>query len=69
MSADAQTPGSATRAPLHVHFGAFTLDARQRRLERDGAPVELAPKQFDALHLLIENAGNLVGKEEFHSRL
>ena len=69
MSADAPSPEPAARAALHVHFGAFTLDARQRRLVRDGAAVELAPKQFDALLLLIEHAGDLVGKDAFHTRL
>src|SRR5262252_5800764 len=69
MSAETQVPGSTAGASLHVRFGAFTFDARQRRLERHGLPVELAPKQFDALHLLIENAGDLVGKEVFHARL
>jgi len=69
MSADAPSPEPAARAALHVRFGAFTLDARQRRLVRDGAPVELAPKQFDALLLLIEHAGDLVGKDAFHTRL
>ncbi len=66
---DIPSPGSSVRPPLHVRFGMFTLDARQRRLERDGVNVEVAPKQFDALHLLIENAGNLVSKEVFHARL
>jgi len=69
MSADAPSPDSATRAPLHVRFGPFTLDARQRRLDRDGTSVDLAPKQFDALQLLVEHAGDLVGKETFHARL
>lgn len=69
MSADSPLPGGTPRSALHVRFGAFTLDARQRRLERDGTPVELAPKQFDALQLLIEHAGDLVGKDLFHARL
>ncbi len=69
MSAEAPSPDSALRAPLHVRFGAFTLDSRQRRVERDGVAIEVAPKQFDALLLLIENAGNLVSKEVFHARL
>jgi DNA-binding winged helix-turn-helix (wHTH) protein/TolB-like protein/tetratricopeptide (TPR) repeat protein len=54
---------------IHVCFGAYTLDARQRRLDRDGTPVELAPKQFDALLLLVEHAGDLISKETFHARL
>jgi TolB-like protein/DNA-binding winged helix-turn-helix (wHTH) protein/Tfp pilus assembly protein PilF len=45
-------------------FGAFRLDARERLLVRDGAPVPLTPKAFDLLLALVERHGRLVGKEE-----
>ena len=45
-------------------FGEFRLDARERRLSRGGEIVRLEPKSFDLLQFLLENAGNLVRKEE-----
>jgi TolB-like protein/Tfp pilus assembly protein PilF len=51
------------------NFGSFRLYAADRRLLRDGVPVQLAPKVFDTLVVLVENAGRLVGKEELLARL
>jgi len=45
-------------------FGGFRLDAQERRLIHDGKPVSLAPKSFDILLLLVQNAGNLVDKDD-----
>jgi TolB-like protein/DNA-binding SARP family transcriptional activator len=50
-------------------FGPFRLDAGERRLLRDENPVPLAPKVFDTLLALIENAARLVSKEELINRL
>ena len=47
-------------------FGGFTLDLADRRLrDADGAPVELNARYFDALALLVREAGRLVPKERF----
>jgi len=46
-------------------FGAFVLDVADRRLTRDGAIVELAPRTFDALVLLVREEGRLVPKARF----
>ena len=46
-------------------FGSFTLDCANRRLLRDGAPVELNARYFDALALLAREHGNLLSKERF----
>src|SRR6266851_344867 len=44
-------------------FGPFRLDAAERRLWRDEAePVQLPPKVFDLLVLLVENRGRLLDK-------
>ncbi len=44
-------------------FGPFRLEAAERRLSRDGAePVQLPPKVFDLLVLLVENRGRLLDK-------
>jgi DNA-binding winged helix-turn-helix (wHTH) protein/TolB-like protein len=45
-------------------FGAFRLDATERRLVRDGHPVLLTPKAFHTLVLLVENRGHVLCKEE-----
>jgi DNA-binding winged helix-turn-helix (wHTH) protein len=45
-------------------FGEFVLEAAQRRLTRDGAPVPLAPKAYDVLLALVRRAGKLVTKRE-----
>ncbi len=44
-------------------FGPFELNVRERTLSRLGARIPLSPKQFDALLLLIEQAGKLVEKD------
>lgn len=45
-------------------FGPFRLDSGARRLLRDGQPVALTAKAFDALLALVENYGRLVEKDE-----
>ena len=50
-------------------FGEFCLDPSERLLFRNGIPLPLTPKVFDALVLLVENAGHLVEKDEFMKRL
>ena len=52
-----------SRSPLC--FGHFRLDPADRRLSRDGAPVELNARYLDALILLVEAGGELVTKERF----
>ena len=50
-------------------FGPFRLDARECLLNLDGKPVPLAPKAFEALLILVENAGHLVDKDDLMRRL
>jgi DNA-binding winged helix-turn-helix (wHTH) protein len=50
-------------------FADFRLDPADKTLRRNGTPVPLTPKVFDTLALLVENAGRLVEKERFVSRL
>jgi TolB-like protein/DNA-binding winged helix-turn-helix (wHTH) protein len=45
-------------------FGRFRLDPAERQLLRDGVPVRLPPKAFDALVFLVENRGRLLEKDE-----
>ena len=51
--------------PGRYRFERFSLDARDRRLWRDDAPVELNARYLDALALLVREAGKLVSKDRF----
>ncbi|MCT2558211.1 transcriptional regulator [Tsuneonella sp. YG55] len=46
-------------------FGPFRLDPADRRLTRDGAPVEVSARYLDALILLAGESGRLVTKDRF----
>ena len=53
----------ANKAKGLFEFGPFQLDATERRLWRDRTePVQLPPKVFDLLVLLVENRGRLLEK-------
>ncbi len=47
-----------------LRFDRFTLDGPDGRLRADGVTIELRPKSFDVLRLLVQNAGRLVLKDE-----
>ena len=48
-----------------VRFDEFELDAGNRMLRRQGKPVELNGRYFDALALMVGEAGRLVTKDRF----
>ena len=50
-------------------FGPFRLDPRECLLFLEGKPVPLAPKAFETLLMLVENAGHLVDKDDLMRRL
>lgn len=50
--------------PRTFTFGPFTLDVSERRLSRGDVVIPLRMKVFETLHVLVENAGRLVTKEE-----
>lgn len=50
-------------------FGDFRLDARERLLWRGESPIPIAPKAFDTLLVLVENAGALVERAALRDRL
>ena len=58
-------------APVkHLHeFGEFRLDPKERILMRGDQPVELTPKGFELLSLLVENHGRLLGKTELMNKI
>jgi DNA-binding winged helix-turn-helix (wHTH) protein len=57
--------------PSQFEFDRFTVDAQQRLLFAAGesAPVDLAPRAFDALLYLVERPGELLTKKELMKAL
>lgn len=53
----------------HYEFGAFHLNARERRLLLNGKPRSLQPKAFDLLVILVANSNRLVSRAELMERL
>ncbi|HXZ42529.1 MAG TPA: winged helix-turn-helix domain-containing protein [Terriglobales bacterium] len=45
-------------------FGSYRLNPTERLLLREQVPVPLPPKAFDALVVMVENRGRLLGKDE-----
>lgn len=53
------------RDPKRLYeFGPFRLDSDERLLLRDNEVVQLTPKAFDTLVVLVENNGHVLSKEE-----
>ena len=48
-----------------LRFDGFALDRADRQVCRDGAPLDLGSRYFDALVLLVEARGALVSKDRF----
>lgn len=58
------TAPSSSGSIAGYRFGPFRLCATSRILERDGERIPLTPKVVDTLLILVENAGQVVTKEE-----
>ena len=54
----------SSKPRLIYEFGPFRLDPEERLLLRDGEPVRLKGKPFEALVALVEGGGRLVEKDE-----
>lgn len=54
---------------MALRFGAFAFDAAARELRRDGALLQLSPKAFRLLELLIEARPNPVARETLYRAL
>ncbi|MEZ5307195.1 MAG: winged helix-turn-helix domain-containing protein [Pyrinomonadaceae bacterium] len=50
-------------------FGEFDLDQSAGQLLYAGEPIHLPPKVYKCLELLVENAGQIVSKEEFFEKI
>lgn len=52
-----------------LRFDAFQLDCDNRQLRKDGLPIELGSRYFDALALLVSRRGELVTKDVFMDKV
>jgi DNA-binding winged helix-turn-helix (wHTH) protein/TolB-like protein/lipoprotein NlpI len=55
---------SKRRQDKHFEFGPFRLDPDEQLLLREGRPVQLPPKAFETLLVLVERSGHLVEKDD-----
>ena len=53
----------ADKAPGHLSFGGIRMDPSARRVQADGAPVELTYKEFELLHLFLLNTGQVLTRD------
>ena len=59
------TDGEEAEMPARVfRFGVIEIDAEARTVLRAGSPVELAPKEFDLLLALVQNAGRVRSRQQ-----
>ena len=56
--------GRATARKGPIEVGPILLDPSSRTVTKDGEPIELAAKEFDLLHMLMANAGDVIRREE-----
>jgi DNA-binding winged helix-turn-helix (wHTH) protein len=54
---------------MRVPFERFVFDSRLRRLSRDGKPVDLSPKAYALLEILLQARPAPVSKEALYDRL
>lgn len=52
-----------------ISFGPFVLAPAERRLTRDGAPVDIGGRSFDLLVALVEQPGRVLSKRELLKRV
>ena len=61
--------GEADSALVGAQFGVFEANFRNRELRKNGIRVELPEKPFQILEVLLENAGDMVRREELREKL
>ncbi len=59
----------AGRAAPLIRHGALTLDPAAHAVTQDGKPVELSPREFTILEILLENAGRVQSRERLEQSL
>ena len=59
----------ATQAPAVRRFGAFEVNLQSGELRKDGMRLRLSGQPFQILAVLVERPGEVVTREELHSKL
>src|SRR5438128_4004611 len=59
----------ANDSPGRLRFGVFELDLRAGELRKRGLRIRLQQQPFQVLALLLERAGQVVGREELQKAL
>ena len=60
---------AAGRAHPHLVHGDLVVDPAARRVLRSGHPVELAPREFTLLLLLLASRGRVLSRQQLEARL
>ena len=61
--------GGGIPAPSRIAIGGIVLDTAAGRVTLDGEPVELTPREFDILTILMRNADTVLSPREIYRRL
>jgi DNA-binding winged helix-turn-helix (wHTH) protein len=59
----------AKQSPAVRRFGAFEISPQSGELRKNGMRLRLSGQPFQVLSILVERAGELVTREELHSKL
>ncbi|WP_308634061.1 response regulator transcription factor [Paenibacillus silvisoli] len=52
-----------------VTFGPFTLNRTSHQLSRDGAEIQLSPREYQLLDFFLQNTGNVLTREAILNRI
>lgn len=61
--------GSAIPKPALLRIGGIELDNDAKTVQVDGDAVNLTPREFDILHLLISEPGKVFAPKEIYQRV
>lgn len=61
-----ESGGEKTEQSSVISCGTLTINERTRRVEQDGEPVSLTPKEYDILLFLVRNRGEVFTKEQIY---
>jgi two-component system OmpR family response regulator len=60
---------SALLTPAIVSIGDLVVDADARRVTRGETPIDLSAREFDILHVLVQQAGRVVSRYDLFDRV
>ncbi|MCW8829019.1 MAG: response regulator [Gammaproteobacteria bacterium] len=60
---------SRGRASSEIRHGDIVLDPAAHRVTQNGSPVDLSPREYAVLHLLLENIGRVISRSRLEEDL